>query len=271
MRRKRKSKYTWFPIIGAADTAEGGNDDFNGRAFSLNLAPNGGTSIIIFPLVPDAQVEADSINPNDPGQLVQFIGQDYVIERIVGKCFIGAQGPEDDPGPPEVIFPKVVQVGVGLFVARQADNNTGGGPNIPIGSASAQEAVENFSPLNNDNVREPWMWRRDWLLTTGRQGADTLGATTAFQNFFSGTISGQSMCPTANTSCGSVLDGPHIDVKSVRRVRKDERLWCVAAARTMDVLLGIRIPTTIIDGGVKGYITLRVLGQLRKAFNRSNF
>lgn len=271
MRRRRRPG--WFPTIGV-DQSES-DDNWNARAFSLNGAPNGLTSIIIFPVIPDVQVDGDSFSANDPGQLVQAMGQSYELERIVGKIFLGCGAPRDDN--PAAIFPKVAYIGAGFFVARQADNNVGGGPNIPVGSASAAEAVENYSPLSEDTVREPWIWHRTWLISSGRNINDPdaqsvftpITASTGSETFGGPTVA--TGLPTTNVGMGT-YDGPHIDARSGRRVDGDERLWCAVAARSADSLLGMEDPNTLAAQWVRGILQIRVLGFLRKtAVNRSTF
>lgn len=271
-RTKRRKKFAWFPILGAANVNEQ-PDDLNGRTFGIPFDGSGNSVPLIFPLLPDVQQEVEQIQPDLPGQLVEALGQDYVIERIVGKFFVAATGPADDV---ETLFPKIVQVSAGLFVARQADDNAGGGPNLPIGAASALEASENYSPNTDDNVRRPWMWRRDWILSTGRPNQNIAAAPNPWAPVVTnvgigGLIAFQQAPATSNIQYGSVLDGPHVDIKSVRRVRSDERLWCAVAVRALDRYFNFPSPTVGAVSEVNGLVTLRVLGALRKTVNRSNF
>lgn len=273
-RNRRRKKFAWFPILGAADPTDG-NDDLNGRVFSVPWDGSGTSNAIIFPLVPDVQQEAEQIQPDLPGQLVEGLGQDYLIERIVGKVFVAASSAADDQ---ETFFPKTVQVACGFFVARQADDNTGGGPNLPIGAASLAEVLENYSPLNDDNVRRPWMWQRNWILTTGRPNPNLATDVTAFNSVYTNIPSGVGFTtpvgrgiPVCNMEYGSIQDGPHVDIKTSRRVRSDERLWFIAAARSLDRILDNVNPTVGVQSSLKGLVQIRVLGALRRPNNRSNF
>lgn len=269
-RRKRK-KFAWFPILGAANINEQ-PDDLNGRVFGIPFDGSGNSVPLVFPLLPDVQQEAEQVQADLPGQLVEALGQDYIIERIVGKFFVAATGPADDA---ETVFPKIVQISAGIFVARQADDNAGGGPNLPIGAAAAIELSENYSPNTDDNVRRPWMWRRDWVLATGRPQQNAAAAPTPFMPVHTNTGGANNLVtaitPTANTQCGSVLDGPHVDIKTVRRVRSDERLWCIVAVRALDRYFNAPNPTVGALSEVNGLVSLRVLGALRRPSNRSNF
>lgn len=271
---KRRRKYTWFPVVGTVGPGETG-DNFNQRFFALDIAPNGNSAVEISPVVPDVPSEGDEIDVNAPGQLVQAIGQEYIIERIVGKVFLTCQQPVDDP--PTTVFPKSLLVGCGFFVARASDQDAGGGPNTPIGSASLAERQENYSPLSEDAIREPWMWRRVWVLHTQRGNINANARSNSFgpvRNIVAGTgLAFTGGAPNTNTLHGSALDGPHFDIKSVRRVGNDERLYFVVAARTLDVLFNAvgEQPNQIGEVMLQGVIDFRVLGQLRRAHNRSNF
>lgn len=274
MRTKRRRKYTWFPVIGTDGPSD---DDFSARGGQLSVLADGSTSATIIPLVPDVPMEGTEIDPDAAGQLVQAIGQEYVIERIVGKFFCAYAGPADDTG---VIFPKTAWVGAGLFVARAADRQAGGGQNVPIGAASLIEIQENYSPLSPEVIREPFMWRRTWILSSGRP----VSTPQSLQNPFSSSpqqpgfvFADQSWtfnesAPRFNGRYGSVADGPHVDVKSVRKVGNDERLWLIVAVRTLDTLFtGGQSPTNGATSGLGFWFDYRVLGQLRRARNRSNF
>lgn len=276
MRRRIRRKYTWFPVIGSAGPPEPAdpNDEFGQLLGDFTVSPDGSSQVFINPLVPDVPMEGDTINVNAPGQLSQALGQEYLIKRIVGKCFLGCHAPADDP--PVVIRPKIVLVGCGIFVARANDANVGGGANTPIGSATQAERVENYSPFGVDAIREPWMWRRTWILSTGRPQPNGGSDNHPFGFQFDNVVGVTHLPITANTQCGSVMDGPHFDIKSARRVGNDERLFFALATRTLDNEFGgSPTPTNGLDGGPSGGVALvldfRVLGALRKAKNRSTF
>lgn len=270
---KGRRRYTWFPVVGTGALDES-QDNFNQRFFTQDIAPTGASSVDISPVVPDVPAEGDEINVDAPGQLVQAIGQEYVIERIVGKVFLSCQGRADDP--PTTIFPKSLLVGAGFFVARASDADAGGGPNVPIGGVTLAERRENYSPLSEDAIREPWMWRRVWVLSTQRPPVIRAGLGSFFgpvQTLLAGSgVTQVGGAPTTNIDYGSALDGPHFDIKSVRRVGNDERLYFVIAARTIDGnIAGLELPNAIGQNMLSGLVDFRVLGQLRRAHNRSNF
>lgn len=263
MATRKRRKYTWFPTNGTDGPGES-SDDFAFIGGQLTINPAGGTAISIQPMLPD--VPSEEPNPNEPGALVKAIGSEYVIERIVGKAFIGATGAQDDGE--GAVFPKQLYVGLGIFVARAADNDAGGGPNLPIGAASQAEQIENYSPLGTESIREPWMFRRTWVLSTGR--ADT--NVNAPAGPFAVGVNQLPAAPRTTMGYGSVHDGPHVDVKSVRRVRQDDRLWAVVAARSIDDLfIPGASPNQTLAEGVAYIFDYRVLGQLRRARNTGSF
>lgn len=273
MRRKTKRKFTWFPTIGVAGP-EGTQDEFNGLVAELTVPPNGSTVVAINPMVPDVPMEGDEIDVNAPGQLVQAIGQEYFIERIVGNAYVGVSGPADDN--PAAIFPKTIEVGLGLFVARANDADVGGGANTPIGSATLAERIENYSPLGVDAIREPWMFRRTWILNTGRPEPSVAGQPPIFgPNIESagGNLHTSAFgAPKTNIWYGSLGTGPFVDVRSVRRVGNDERLFVALAARTLDGLfISGQVPNTTLAEGVGLVFDYRVLGRLTRARGKSTF
>lgn len=246
MRRKRQ-RFGWLPTLGS--TSESGSiheNTLNGRAFTISVFANtgGGHSINTFvvPVTADQPLDSSAAAVTVGGNFIAT-GTDWFLERIVGKLFLGSRiGDEAEQRP------NVVLVGAGFFVARANDADSGGGIDTPIGSASSAERNENYGPLNEDTVREPWLWRRTWVL----------GGTAQADN-------GLSFAPLTNMNYGSVLDGPHIDAKSVRRIRNDERLWFAVATASISGSAGQ------IGGTVNGYLDYRILGAPRKSQNRSAF
>lgn len=267
-RRRRRKKYTWFPNIGSSAVLEL-VDPFQQLLFQVTLPPDGSITTLVNPVTIDTPLEGTDISADD--QLSEIIGNDYVIERIVGKVFLSCDQPADDS--PAAIFPKTALIACGFFVARANDSGSGGGLSTPIGSATPQERTANYGPLSLDTVREPWMWRRTWILSTGRASAAAGPAKNVpFSPLLDLTGGSSSFPPTTNIEAGSALDGPHIDVKSVRRVRQDERLWFAVSARVLDnEWAGIERPNTTGAEMVSGVLDYRVLGALRKAKNSSTF
>lgn len=254
MRRRRKTRGTWFPNIGTANNDE---DNLQGRFFQLNF-PGGSEQILaISPLTFDEPRTDDTLGASD-ASLADVIGSEYVLQRIVGKLFIARHAALTTVNGSEVDAQPAVLVSAGFFVARANDTASGGGINTPIGSASAAEARDNYSPLEVDTVREPWIWRRTWVLGASPTGPNNLQPANAQSAL---------RYPPSTAWYGSVADGPHIDSKVKRRVRQDQRLWFSVSACTYP-------PQTAVDTGqlaVLGYLDYRLFGSLRKAQNSSAF
>lgn len=276
MRRKRRSKYTWFPTLGT-NLGDGGDDEVSFRLFRCPVSPGQGQSgLIVFPIVPDVPMEGTDISNDLPGQLSQALGQEYFIERIAGRIDLAIpQIPSDIPS--ENFFPNLVYATCGFFVARANDRQSGGGQNTPIGSASLSEFFSNYGPAAKDAIREPWMWRRSWLLVNlGHTFADPAGGIPGWFTSFDG---------NANMGRGSVSEGTHFDIKSVRRVGADDRLFFVAQTTVLDNALDIQgqiwqqnVSATPIFAQpdnpamfMTGILDCRVLGQLRKAKSSGKF
>lgn len=236
--RRRRRAVTWLPTLGTAGPVET-NDNASGRAFSLDTPPDGTTEVAITALTFDVPRDADSAALTID-TLADIIGSEYMLRRIVGKCF--ANSLLDSEGPAAILF------GAGFFVARAADEQQAQEGNQPIGSQSPSERVENYNPLSDDCIREPWIWRRVWIL--GRDGAGE----------------GAPSFPSTTVGYGSVQDGPHIDAQTMRRVGNDERLWFAVAARNFPIAVASTSP-----GQIFGYLDYRLLGSLLKARNRGVF
>jgi hypothetical protein len=227
-----------------SDTGGDPNHILSGRSFAINVLQNNedGPAIntLILPLTADDPVDPTDASTLSGGNVLTLQNSEWFCERLVGKLFIGVSN--------EVTAAPAVLVGAGFFVARANDGESGGGVNTPIGSASLGERNSNYSPLHGDAIREPWMWRRTWVLGGPFVPAEGLSGN-----------------PSTNTFYGSVADGPHIDVKSVRRIRGDERLWF--AISTASIVAG----STQLSASLRGYLDLRILGALRKPQNRGAF
>lgn len=79
---------------------------------------------------------------------------------------------------------------------------------------------------------------------------------------------GFSLFSNGNMFYGSIQDGPKIDVKSVRRIGQDDRLWFSIST----VALGpVQTEEQTFVGGVQGYLDVRILGNTRKAKNDGKF
>lgn len=259
--RRRRSRGTWFPTVGSPIASE---VNANGREILLLQPGTGEIATVITELTYDEDQGGDDV-PTQDKSLADIIGSAYLLQRIVGKIFIareqvvsGATGLDNGPA---------YLVGAGFFVARQNDPSSGGGQQQPIGSASVAERNDNYSPLEEDTVREPWIWRRTWIL--GAAGAQTgaSAAGTGGQSFANPGNSVVGTYPASTALYGSVADGPHIDSRVKRRISDDNRLWFAVSATAFP--LGTEFSNT--TGRLSGYLDYRIFGSLRKARQNSAF
>lgn len=259
IRRKRRKKYTWFPTHGTSIPQIAGQQQYIASPYGFQLSFDGQVTVghHIFPLViPDYPVEETGADT-----LSDILGSEYLVERIVGKFFATSYANISDT-------PTAALVSLGIFVAR-ADGND---PTQPAGGgtavASVEESSRNFNPQDFQTIREPWMFRRSWVLSHYWPIVNT---STGAPLQVPSQAQAWNRWPATTAGYGSVADGPHIDVKSVRRVRQDERLWGVISAQPVPFPGG---SPSIVAGSqyrVEGVFDYRVLGALRKAKNRSNF
>lgn len=258
MARGRRTRGTWFPNIGTEIVPD--EDTASGRAFTVNL-PLGSSQVTtgILPLTLDTPFEGENVQAG-VDSLSDIIGSEYVLQRIVGKLYIErrtgqslATGRDQDPA---------VMVCCGFFVARANDAAVGGGQDTPIGSATEAERRDNYSPLEVDTVREPWIWRRTWILgAAGRTPTSNSGGPYTTEKPAAGAY------PPTTAGYGSVADGPHIDSRVKRRISQDNRLWFAISATPFP--FGDETVTGNLQ--LSGYLDYRIFGSLRKARNSSAF
>jgi len=173
-----------------------------------------------------------------PGNLALQENQDYLLKRIVGKVWCWYIPSNSGGNSPETI-----EVTAGFFVARQ-DPLQG----IPIGYTGLQTTQDNesYNPGALATQCEPWIWRRSWLLS-GVQG-------TSYNNL---------RFPGSNAGYGSVMDGPHVDARTKRRVSSDDRVFFAIGVTT--VLSGINL-----NGAMQYWVDVRGLGSMRRPHNRGS-
>lgn len=239
--RKRRTKYEWFLNVGTIGPGADVEDDTSGRDFTLIVPANGTTTVGVFELLEDTPSDDQAV-----GLPMGFYqNNEYLIKRIVGKFFAQLAQIANATNPAAVLL------GAGFFVARTEDADQGG-PGLPIGAGTATALVDNYSPLRVENIREPWIWRRTWVLGNVLSTAPASVTTSAF--------------PRCTADYGSVADGPHIDAKSVRRVKDGERLWFAVAARNW-------VLDSVVDtaGVVQAHLDYRVLGRRTRRQGKSSF
>jgi len=262
--RRRRTRGTWFPIIGTGEVAATAPAlrSFVGAFGAASATP----FTLISPVTFDVPQEGGTLDNED--SLSDIIGSEYVLQRIVGKSFIhrnvAVQDVNGNDNEPPIL------VGVGFFVARANDAASGGGEDTPIGSATAAERQDNYSVLGIKTTREPWIWRRTWIL--GSAGSNR-GVTGTFNSrsaaVGAGALAGAGSYPASTTLYGSVADGPHIDSRVKRRVSQDNRLWVAVTAQPFPI--GTETGALADNLSIQGALELRIYGSLRKARQTSAF
>jgi len=250
MRRKRRFKGTWLPNLGTLFTATPSDSQYS-FVSSNNLtvgATDFNMATAIAPIVFDDPAE-QSFSPS-ADSMADIIGSEYVLRRAVGKFHCAVQQ-ITNPAPRNVL------VGLGIFVAR-CDATS---PAVPIGETA--DYVVDYNPLSARAIREPWLFHRVWVL--GNQTA------TAGNPVGSGTaaMTNEPSFPKTTAEYNSVADGPHIDAKTIRRIRQDERLFYAVGAQRWSPTFA---PTAVAVGIQVGWsLSLRLFGALRKARNSGTF
>jgi len=205
--KRRRRKYTWLPV----ESREVGSEPYFNIAgvetFGIEVGPTPAmVTWAINPVDVPAEQGAWAGGNADGLRLGDVLGSEYVLKRIVGKFHAGLSQttPVVGDSAPAAL------VAAGFFVARAAGEDM----SAPIGHTGDNlETFDNYSALAVDTTREPWIWRRNWILGNPLSGSET-GPYAAFQGF-----------PPTTAHYGSVLDGPHIDAKTGRRIGQDDRLW----------------------------------------------
>jgi len=265
--RRRRPKVTWMFSNGTVVADRELQADFNATPFHVRLSfgPDNDIEHTILPLNPfDLPVEADpafNFSGNIPqASLSDIIGSEYLVKRIVGNCWASAANVSNPSG----LENFYVVFGIGIFVARADGTDV----NRPIGGDPALAAgldanSRSYNPLDAETQREPWMFRRLWVLSPRANPVNTGTVQQA-------TSEGQMAQAFPNTTAGyhGLRTGPFFDVKSVRRVRQDERLWLSVAAMPAPIL---ETPSIVGSYVVNATFDVRILGALRRAQNRSNF
>lgn len=283
-RGRRRTKYIWLPPIGEAGGQATGlpariNDDV-GFDFVINATADPNfeeTAVAVAPLIFDAPYETTSILGTTgvaaDTPLSWFLQNEYVLKRIVGNIFVTI-----DSRQTAVEAPSAALVACGFFVARADDNSAN--PDQPIGTLegifdvvpSAKGRVFNYSPLSPTTAREPWIWRRTWILSPWgsgiRNGSNQPLAPSGANNLATLVDGGGGYFPPTNVHYSDSKTNHYCDAKTVRRIRSDERLWFVVAARAWGLHQGI---TNSDDLLIKGHCDLRFLGAARKARQRGTF
>lgn len=256
--RRRRRNGTWFPVFAGQYTAgTGGTFNPAGIGFAFSNVVEG-NNLAVSALTYDEPREPGAVQTSTTS-LLDVLGEEWFLKRIVGKFNVArfvdpANDPATDAGPP-------VLACLGFFVAR-ADQTT---PNVPNGfnSLTQAEVYAQYNPLAAQTQREPWLFRRTWLLggnTNGQQIQNVGGTNFVFPTTLTGAF------PSANWQFPGTFDGPHLDIRTRRRISSDDRLYAAFAVEA--AIFGI---SAVVTTNVTAFLDYRIFGSPRRPRNRGNF
>lgn len=247
--RRKRAKYIWLPSRYAAyDGVNVNATPTTAHHGRIEVNKDGAVNLQIAAVLLDSTIEATDVESIDPtnvtiADIVQ--SNEYFIKRICGS-FIAALT-NNTAGPPAALLC------MGLFVSRVDSSN-----HLQPAGATAG-AFGNFDPMHPDTLREPWIFRRTWLL--GNQAIATDDGIEGYSSY--------SWMPPGNVYSGdNRTTQASIDQKTARRVRSDERLFLAVSARAWPIF-GVGAYST--DLHIDFTYEFRALGQLRRPTSRGVF
>jgi len=236
MRRRRRNRSTWFPVLGTAPRSESGGLTSYYNTYTA-AAADYHIDVQSTPLIPDITWDP-AVQATDATLRDYVEGQTCIVERIVGKIVAGCeQRASSSPGTIDIVDTVIACAAIAVLPTRD--------------DGSIDVAAAEYNPLLSANLDKPWLWRRTWVLANNEAVANTSG-------FFSH--------PASNEFFDSMATGPHIDTKGVKRaIQRNQRIFLILAS----VNNTIADPTE--DVSVQWTVDLRVLGRMVKAKNKSLF
>lgn len=255
-RIRRRPGVVWLPLTTEnrlVTVPNGDSPAFGSYAVIIPPASVIGQQITgVFPVVADQPQLPTSLTSS----LADVEGSAYRLRRIVGKIWVELD--QNTVGGATDANDIIVTAG---FIILEVETS--------LAFLPKSATQDDYNVANFDGNRSPWIWRRSWRL--GASG--TAGAGEA--NFFggvgvqAGAGGGPSFSPLpANnimTAAGGVMDGPHIDAKTARVVKDNERLSLVVTATQISP--GPSVSSAVIVATTD----LRVLASLRRqSGNRHN-
>lgn len=242
MRRRRRPNVSWLPILPTGVGYDQQVQLVSISHISLTVKSNGLIDTFLQAVTYDTPPE-QALASLQVQSLADYEGSAYRLRRIVGKCFLGMSQRIPDVDQSE-LRGAVVTAG---FIVLKCNEETGN----PLATA------DQYTPQAEDNIRDPWIWRRTWMLSNSYGNTDSNVQNTIWSEF-----------PRTNAEYGSMSDGPHIDQKTGRVVMPDERLYFVASCYAADES-PFAIPP-IHDCYIEGRLDIRLVASMRKATNRRN-
>lgn len=242
-RRTRRPAVVWLPLsnVSRIQLPAAATDGTASSGFQLGVAvPSGGPPGV--QTIPIAKDEPQNIAAN--GQTLSDLeGSAYRLRRIVGKVYIQPAQIAAVTAQESTSF--IVVAGIIVLRVDTAGNILSGNNNT-------------YDPGSLDSTRDPWVWRRSWLLSNVVGiGALNTAAPDSRPLIF----------PESNIQAyaGGVMDGPHVDAKTARVISDEERLFFTVSA------VGLDGETQGLQTVLAVFGEFRVLASMRKSSgNRRN-
>lgn len=247
---KRKRKRLWFPVLGQEENAEGFLPvgefwSFYTGQLIVGTTPATAHPMDVIGLTYDYPTEVET-NAGQIPSLADWQASQWHLDGIVGKCHVGLA---IDGDASNLQLLQEALIAAWFCVLKVDDTGT------PRDDAAQ---LINYSTLFASNIREPYIWRRTWMLGRGLVSNNPTGS--------GALIELKSQFPEGNYAYGSSVDGPHIDAKSRRFISKDERLFFGIEAIRVAGGVG-----PVIGGNniaVNYLLDFRLIGQMRQSTAR---
>jgi len=265
-RFRRRRTGIWLPVLGRE--TEGSSSTTALRTSIALTTDQDYTSGITgaVPVLLDTPRQRGDVSQS--ASMGDILTNEYFLQRVVGDIYAEVRTftPADWPDaagsfPPNANYARsAVILYAGMCVAR-ADDLTS---DTPLG-ITTDDGV-NYQVDGPDNARQPWLWRRSWVLQPWWVKDYFLDGA-RLQNVQAPDFG---VYPQNNFSEGQGLyNGPRIDQKTKRRVRQEDRLWLIFTARAYPAFTARPVAAfqTVIDINSD----LRCFGALRRARNSGQY
>jgi len=243
--RKRRNRATWFPV-NPTFAGEGGSQGYTTYETDLDFPVNAqflDSQILAVPLTLDFTPSIDAVQTSDLTLQNYVQGQDYLLQRVVGKVWGGINQEYQDN--------TALRSGILCIALAVLPNEAG--------SSGPQIDPSEYNPVFAENAQQPWIWRRTWRLDN-----PAIWSVDIQLELLPGSIQGY---PGNTSGYHGMQEGGHLDAKSRRRITKEHRLYLVGAMQTVS---GNYEDATLQSTWHFGF-DLRVLGQMRRGKNKSSF
>lgn len=251
-RRRRGPRPTWMPNLGSEPTGSGGLDYPAWRGYKFDVFPTSAAdyrTVAMLDLTWDFPVEEEVVAGQGIPSLADWQASAWRLRRIVGRFDLAIWNTQQDPSSSAYLVCLAFEV-------IKVDETDGGPLRPPL----------DYDPLTVGGVRDPWIFRRTWLIgsiptqdiTAGSPGWPLLST--------SGFAPPMVTMPSVNTF-GSGPYGGVIDQKTNRRIGTEERLYAVISVHSLE---DGNDPHNYPNTEVSFTLDYRLVGNVMKETNRRN-